>query len=189
MLSGCRPLAPADLATLYDTPATPTPARIRSELLTGLPDPAIGEFLRHAGQDPDSPLVLAGIRHLGGAYAQNAKARQPGDPLSRQADGPGAIGHTSAPYLLDLVGYAATPEADAAIRGCQQTMTAALASWTSGTTLPSFADPGVDTARRAFPAAVRRRLAAVKRRYDPGDVLLTSFPCHLNEAGSQEAEA
>lgn len=192
LFSGCRPLAPADLATLHDTPATPTPSRIRSELLTSLPDAAIGEFLRHAGQHPDSPLILAEIRHLGGTYAHlvpEPKARQPGDPPSGQADGRGPISHTGAQYLLELVGHAANPEADAAIRGCQQNVAAALAPWTTGTTLPSFADPGTDTARLAFPAAVRRRLAAVKRRYDPGDVLLTSFPYHLNAAGSEEVKA
>ncbi len=164
LFSSCRPLAPADLAALSGAPATPLPARMSSELLTDLPDAAIGELLGHVGRGSGSPLMLAEIRHLGGAFAAQPPGRH------------GAIGQTGALYQLELVGFPATSEADEEIRAHQRAVAAALAPWTTGTMLPSFAPPPADAAR-VFPEATRRRLAGVKRRYDPGDVLRTSFPC------------
>ena len=52
---------------------------------------------------------------------------------------------------------------------------AALSPWTTGTTLPSFADSATDPSR-LFTPATRQRLAGVKRRYDPANVFCTSFP-------------
>ncbi len=164
LFSSCRPLAPADLAALSGAPATPLPARMSSGLLADLPDAAIGELLGHVGQGTGSPLMLAEIRHLGGAFAAQPPGRH------------GAIGQTGALYQLELVGFPATSEADEEIRAHQRAVAAALAPWTTGTMLPSFAPPPADAAR-VFPEATRRRLAGVKRRYDPGDVLRTSFPC------------
>jgi hypothetical protein len=66
---------------------------------------------------------------------------------------------------------------------------ASLIPWITGTTVLSFADPGSDTARVAFPAQTRRRLAAVKRRHDPADALHTSFRRHLTAAGAEAVEA
>lgn len=160
----CRPIAPADLSTLAGVPSAPRPTRVRCELLSELPDAAVSAFLRYA-PDPGSPQLAAEIRHLGGAYAQ------PG------GDGhQGAIGRTDARYLVEFAGHAAPAEADTAIRGCQAEAGSALAPWATGTILPGFADPSsAADLGRAFPADVRRRLATVKRRYDPGCVLRTSF--------------
>ena len=164
IFNGCRPLAPADLGNLWNAPTTPLPGRIRSELLTGLPDEAIGELLRLAGRDADSPIMLAQLRHLGGALAQ--------DP----PDGGGAIGHCGAAYQLELLGMAPTPQADQAVRDRQHAISDALARWTTGTIMPGFAELPEDTAERVYPAATRRRLRRVKARYDPDGVLLSSFP-------------
>jgi FAD/FMN-containing dehydrogenase len=162
MVNACRPLTAADLANLWNVPAAPIPTRIRGELLSGLPDEAIGELLRLAGQDPRSPIMLAGVRHLGGKLAQ--------DPL----DG-GAIGRCEAPYQLEMLGLAVTPEADQAIQHNQHAITTALAPWTTGMTLPGFAQPPLDTAERVYPTATRDRLRRVKDRYDPNGIILPSF--------------
>jgi FAD/FMN-containing dehydrogenase len=162
MFNGCRPLAPADLANLWNAPAAPMPSRIRCELLTSLPDEAIGELLRLAGSDPGSPIMLAQLRHLGGALAH--------DP-----PGGGAIGHCDAAYQLELLGMAPTPQADKTVRDHQHAVISALAPWTAGTVLPGFADLPDDNAERVYPAATRERLRRVKARYDPGGVLLPSF--------------
>ena len=163
MVNACRPLTPADLANLWNAPATPMPSRIRCELLSSLPDEAIGELLRLAGQHPNSPIMLAEVRHLGGAFAQDP-------PVG------GAIGRCDAPYLLELLGLATTPQVDQAVRRSQHAVTAALAPWTTGMILPGFAEPPEDTAERVYPPATRDRLRRVKARYDPGGVLLPSFP-------------
>ena len=164
LVNACRPLTPADLGNLWNVPGTPIPSRIRGELLNGLPDEAVGELLGLAGQDPRSPLAMAEVRHLGGMFAQ--------DP-----PGGGAIGRCEAPYLLESLGLAETPEADEAVRHTQQALSAALGPWTTGMTLPGFAQPPQDTAKRVYPPATRDRLRRVKDRYDPGGVILPSFPC------------
>lgn len=151
------------MASLWNTPTTPSPSRIRCELLSSLPDEAIGELLRLAGQNPASPIMMAGIRHLGGAFAH--------DP-----PGGGAIGSCDAPYLLELLGLAATPQADEAVQDNQQAITAALAPWTTGMILPGFAELPEDTAERVYPPATRDVLRRVTTRYDPDSVLLPSFP-------------
>jgi FAD/FMN-containing dehydrogenase len=164
MVNACRPLTAADLANLWNVPDTPIPARIRGELLSSLPDEAIGELLRLAEQDPESPIMMAEVRHLGGMLAQ--------DP----PDG-GAIGRCEAPYQLELLGLAAIREADETVRHRQGAISAALAGWTTGMILPGFAKPPEDTAERVYPPATRERLRRVKDRYDPDGVILSSFPC------------
>ena len=71
MVNAGRPLTAADLGNLWNVPSTPTPSRIRGELLSGLPDRALGELTRLAGQDPESPIMMAEVRHLGGMLAQD----------------------------------------------------------------------------------------------------------------------
>jgi FAD/FMN-containing dehydrogenase len=164
MLNACRPLTSADLGNLWNIPGTPMPSRVRGELLNGLPDEAIGALLRLAGQDPESPIMMAELRHLGGMFAQ--------DP-----PGGGAIGRRAAPYQLELLGRAVTREADETVRRNQHAVSAALSPWTTGMTLPGFAIPPEDTAERVYPPATRERLRRVKDRYDPGGVILPSFPC------------
>jgi hypothetical protein len=51
----------------------------------------------------------------------------------------------------------------------------AMTPWTTGTTLPSFADPGTDPASRVFGPATLQRLAEIKHRYDPSNVFSTTF--------------
>jgi hypothetical protein len=163
MVNACRPLTPADLGNLWNVPAARMPARIRGELLSSLSDEAIGELLRLAGQDPESPLAMAEVRHLGGAFAH--------DP------GSGAIGRCEEPYLLESLGLAETPQADETVRHAQHVLSAALGPWITGMTLPGFAEPPEDTAERVYRLATRDRLRRVKDRYDPGHVILPSFPC------------
>lgn len=165
LASTLRPLSVADLSTLNGAPAPPMPTRIRSELLTHLPGAAVREFAAQTGPATGSPLLVAEIRHLGGAYAQPPQ----------HSGGPGAIGHTDAQFLIELVAVTPGQQADAAARGYQNTVLAALSPWTTGTTLPSFADSATDPSR-LFSPATRQRLADVKHRYDPASVFCASFP-------------
>jgi hypothetical protein len=166
LVNSLRPLSVADVGALFGPPIPPAPLRIGSRLLTHLPGAALREFVAKTGPASGSPLQMAQIRHLGGAFAQPAQ----------QSGGPGAIGHTDAQFLIELVAIAPSQEADAAARGFEGSIFAALSPWTTGTTLPSFADPGTDPAELVFSPAALQRLAAVKHRYDPSNVLCTSFP-------------
>jgi hypothetical protein len=162
MVNAGRPLTAADLGNLWNVPSTPTPSRIRGELLSGLPDRALGELTRLAGQDPESPIMMAEVRHLGGMLAQ--------DPPDA-----GAIGCCAEPYLLESLGLAVTPGTDEAVRHAQQALSAALEPWTTGMTLPGFAEPPQDTADRVYPPATRDQLRRLKDRYDPNGVILSSW--------------
>ncbi len=160
LVDNCRPLRPAGLATLHGVPTVPLPARIPSTLLGSLPPATIGRLVDQV-TPADAPLIAVELRHLGGAYA-------------RPRPDHGATGAIAAPYLLELVGLAPTPEADHQVGAYHQQVSDALAEWTAGTTLANFADPAAEC-HRVFDAATRDRLAAAKRRYDPADVLHTSF--------------
>jgi FAD/FMN-containing dehydrogenase len=162
MVNACRPLTAADLGNLWNNPGTPMPSRIRSELLSGLPDRALGELIRLAGQDPESPIMMAEVRHLGGVLAQ--------DPPDA-----GAIGYCAEPYLLESLGLAVTPGTDEAVRHAQHALSATLEPWTTGMTLPGFAEPPQDTAERVYPPATRDQLRRLKDRYDPNGVILSSW--------------
>jgi hypothetical protein len=166
LVSSLRPLSVADVGALFGPPVPPVPLRNRAELLTSLPGAAVREFVAQTGPASGSPLQMAQIRHLGGAFARP----------TQQSGGTGAIGHTEAQFLIELVAIAPSQEADAAARDFEGSVLAALSPWTTGTTLPSFADPGTDPASRVFSPAARQRLADVKHRYDPADVFCTSFP-------------
>jgi hypothetical protein len=166
LVNSLRPLSVADVGALFGPPVPPNSLRIGSRLLTDLPGAAVREFVAKTGPASGSPLQMAQIRHLGGAFARSAQ--QPG--------GPGAIGHTDAQFLIELVAIAPSQEADAAARDFEDSVFAALSPWTTGTTLPSFADPGTDPASRVFSPATLQRLAEVKHRYDPSNVFCTSFP-------------
>jgi hypothetical protein len=54
-------------------------------------------------------------------------------------------------------------------------MLAALSLSMADTTLPGFADPATDPSR-LFILETQQRLANVKHRYDPANVICTSFP-------------
>lgn len=166
LVSSLRPLSVADIGALFGPAVPPAPLRIRSELLTSLPGTAVRELVARIGPASGSPLQLAQVRHLGGAFAQ--PAQQPG--------GAGVIGRTDAQFLVELTAITPGQEADVAARGYEQSVLAALSPWTTGTTLPSFADPGTDPASRVFRPATLQRLAGVKHRYDPANVFRASFP-------------
>jgi hypothetical protein len=165
VLNTWRALTAADLGNLSNNPGTPMPTRMRGELLSDLPDEALGELFRLSGQDADTPTTMPFVRHLGGMLAQDSP------------DG-GAINRCEAPYLLELLGLAETPQADQAIRHGQHAISTALAPWSTGNTLPAFAVPLEDTAERLYPPATRDRLRSVKDRYDPDGVIPLSFPLH-----------
>ena len=172
LLDTCRPLSPADLVTLLAAPAAPLPSRIRSALLHQLPEAAISEFLRHIMPGSGSPLVVE-VRHLGGAYADPAGGYP--DPSAGRMNGAGAIGHTSAQFLVELASMIPAPEADAGARAFQETAIGALGPWSTGMTLPGFAPPPAD-AGQVFTAETQLRLAEVKHRYDPAGIIRSSFP-------------
>ena len=81
-------------------PEPPVPGVGHHGVLSELPDEAIDAFYEAAGPESDSPLLLAELRHLGGALARPAENGGALDKLDaefvmlahRDADGPGDEG-------------------------------------------------------------------------------------------------
>jgi FAD/FMN-containing dehydrogenase len=152
-------LSYTDLDLVFHDPADPVPAAEACELLTGLPEPAIARLLEVAGPGADTPLLVVGLRHLGGALAR--------PPAVEGAGGP-----RDAAYLLQTVGVLAGPHASE-VPAAAAAVRSAMSPWSTGNTFVNFhGTPGDDADRaRAWPAATYDRLRDVKRRYDPQDLL------------------
>ena len=110
---------PVALSRLHNDPEEPMPALTEHRLLAELPAEAVDAFLAVAGPDSGSRLMMAEIRHLGGA-------------LGRVRPGHGALASLEAGYLLFGGGVAATPEMVAGLQTALPLFKAALAEWDAG---------------------------------------------------------
>jgi hypothetical protein len=156
-----RPLRVGELDRLRFEPSAPSPIRMRADLLLDLQPATVDALVAAADPVNGSPLGLVEVRHLGGA-------------LALADDGHGAVDHVDAPFLVEALGFAATPHLDASIASHQQRLATALDPWRTTLGIPSFADPERDGGR-VFDTNTMLRLQEVKRRYDPGAVLRPSF--------------
>ncbi|MDP9867569.1 FAD-binding oxidoreductase [Streptosporangium brasiliense] len=147
----------AELGGICAEPTDPSPGMGHTELLTGLDD-AVAQVLLSR---PIDPLLSVQIRHLGGA-------------LARSAEGGGACGHLTEPYLLHTLGIPATAEVTAALGARQSEIDAALAPHVSGRRPHTFLSPG-DSAATAFPGDVLARLREIKRARDPHGVFRSNY--------------
>ncbi|TQF65439.1 FAD-binding oxidoreductase [Rhodococcus spelaei] len=150
----------SDVGSIHADPTEPMPGAERSMLLRELPVEAIDEFLATVGPVGGLPLVFAEIRALGGA-------------LSRDAEVPNAVAGRDAAFSLFAVGVLAPPIADA-VPGALDSVLAAMEPWGTGGSLMNFAgtatDEHADRVRAAWAPQTRRRLTAVRDRFDPQGV-------------------
>jgi FAD/FMN-containing dehydrogenase len=152
-------LAPTDLDRVYQDPDHPVPAREGGLLLERLSPGAIRAVLELAGPGVASPLLLVGLRHLGGA-------------LARPPAVPDAVCTRDAAFLLQTVGVLAGPHA-ADVPAATAAVQRALAPYSTGRTAVNFHGTPGDAAdrARAWTPEVYDRLRAVKQRHDPAGVL------------------
>jgi FAD/FMN-containing dehydrogenase len=147
------------IGSIHNDPVRPVPLYERSAHLRDLDEDVVDALVYQAGPDSTCPLQLVELRHLGGA-------------LSRPADPPNAVGHRDAGFLLYLAGVA-TAEAAPVVDGYARSIMERTAAWQTGGTAPNFLgaqDAAPDRVRAAYDAADYRRLVAVKRAYDPGNM-------------------
>ncbi|WP_436491847.1 FAD-binding oxidoreductase [Actinokineospora sp. HUAS TT18] len=151
---------PQEVLATHMDPDEPVPAQGDHFLLTGLGDDAIDEFVRVFGSD--SPLVMAGLRQLGGKLAE-------------PAPNGGALDHLPAPYLYSGAGIPLDADVSAVIHDHLELARAALSPWDSGKTAPTFIESPDQPQGHLTPEAVAR-VDAVRARLDPkglfrGDVM------------------
>jgi methenyltetrahydromethanopterin cyclohydrolase len=105
----------------------------------------------------------------------SVELRQLGGAVGRPTPGQGAVGHFDAAYAMYAVGIAPVPPAKQAVLAAIGTVTAALEQHRSATSYINFHERPTDPAD-VYPSTVHRRLAELKRWYDPTDVIRSNHP-------------
>jgi FAD/FMN-containing dehydrogenase len=133
-------------------------------LLREIGEDGAGALLRAVGEGSGSPLVVAGLRQLGGAYAVP-------DPAG------GALHHLDARYSYAGSGVPAGPVTpDALVRHCAR-VREALRPWDTGRTVPSFVERYEQPQRHLDPEQVAR-LDRVRARVDPAGLFRDDIAPH-----------
>ncbi|MET9445137.1 FAD-binding oxidoreductase [Streptomyces sp. NPDC006610] len=149
------------LDRIYMEPQDPLPARESCALLADLPPEAVRAFLHEVGpENPDCPLVVAEIRHMGGA-------------LSRPPRVEDAICARDSAYFLETVAIVPSPPEAEAVERATRSLHEAMAPYGTGHTMVNIhGAPGDETDRaRAWTPAHYARLRHAKSAYDPADLL------------------
>jgi FAD/FMN-containing dehydrogenase len=153
---------PVALSRLHNDPEDPTPALTEHRLLAELPAEAVDGFLAVAGPGSGSTLLMAEIRHLGGA-------------LARVRPGHGALASLEAAYMFFGIGLAATPEMVAGLEAELPRFKAAMAEWDAGRGYLNFEERSVDS-RSFYDEVTHRHLTRVKTQVDPEHVFAANHP-------------
>jgi hypothetical protein len=158
-------IPPDALLRLHGDPEEPTPAVSTHRTLAALPRDGVEAFVATAGPGSGSPLVLAELRQLGGA-------------LARRPERHGALPMLDGAFLA-IAGTMA-PDEPTATAGLAHAdaVTGALAPWSTGRPYLNFAHEfgGPTDIRAAYDAPAYRRLAALRARLDPDQLLHPSHP-------------
>jgi FAD/FMN-containing dehydrogenase len=154
-------VAPAALSYIHNDPEEPMPGLSTHRLLGRLPAEAIDAFVAAVGPESDSPLLIAELRHLGGA-------------LATSAPGHGALGRLEGEYALFGAGLAATPEMIAALEASLPAFADAMAPWDAGRRYLNFEENTVEPGR-FFDDVTHRRLLRIRERVG-GGMLVSNHP-------------
>ncbi len=157
-----------DLTRIAMDPEPPVPGLGHHAVLNELPDDAIDAFVGVSGPDSGSPLLVAELRHLGGA-------------LGRPAENGGAMDKLDGEYLLLGIGMLMDPAMREPITGALDGLTDAMRSWAAPGGYFNYAERPCDV-DAILPAATCERLAHVKRSWDPDDLILANHAVALATA-------
>jgi FAD/FMN-containing dehydrogenase len=147
------------LCRIHMDPEQPVPGLGHHQVIRELPDEAIDAFADLAGPDSGTPLLLTELRQLGGA-------------LGRPDNG-GALSHVDADFVMFGVGLPMTPELGEAIEGRLDRFDDAMRAWAAKGAYFNFAERPCD-ADAILPPETCARLAEVKRRYDPDNMIVAN---------------
>jgi hypothetical protein len=161
-------ISAAGLCRIHMDPEQPVPGRGHHRPIRELPDEAIDAFVGLVGPDSGSPLVMAEIRHLGGALGRP-------DP-----DG-GALSHLDAAYVMLGIGVPITHELGEAIEDRLESLGEAMDPWAAEGGYFNFAERPCN-ANAILPADVCTRLAEVKHRWDPDGTIVAGHPAAMEAA-------
>jgi FAD binding domain len=158
----------AGLCRIHMDPENPVPGHGHHSVLRELSDEAIDAFVGVAGAGSGSPLLLAELRHLGGALGRP-------DP-----DG-GALSHLNAAFTLFAIGMVMSPEMGEAVDAGLDRLHETMEPWAADGGYFNFADRPCDT-DAILPPDVCARLGEVKRKWDPDSRIIGNHAVSLDAA-------
>ena len=158
----------AGLSRIHMDPEQPVPALGHHAVIPELTDEAIEAFYGAVGPQAGSPLLLAELRHIGGA-------------LGRPADDAGALDHLDGDFVMLGLGMKISPEMGQAVAGALDELHETMAPWASEGGYFNFAERPSDV-EAILPAETCRRLGEVKRRWDPDGIVRANHMLALEPA-------
>jgi hypothetical protein len=146
-------------------PEPPVPALGHHRLLVELPDDAISAFVDVAGPESGAPLLLAELRHLGGAFR-------------RPAENGGALEKLDGEFLMLGAGMLMDLALREPIDGTLDKLAEAMNPWAAERGYFNYAERPCEV-DALLPAETCARLAQVKRSWDPDDLILANHAVAL----------
>jgi FAD binding domain len=156
------------LSKIHMDPEQPVPGLGHHALIGELPDEAVDAFVSVAGSDAGSPLLVAELRHIGGAFA-------------RASEGAGALASLDGEFAMLGVGLPMSPEIAQAIDRHLDLLAEEMAPWKTPGGYFNFAERPCPV-QEILPAEICARLAEVKRRFDPDGMILANHPLAASPA-------
>jgi hypothetical protein len=159
----------APLSRIHMDPEEPVPGLGHHALIRELSDAAIEAFVSAAGPESGSPLLLAELRHVGGA-------------LGRAPEDAGALSKLDAKFVMFGIGMPMTPELGDAIGRHLDHLHDTMRPWgTDGGGYLNFAERPCDI-DAILPPDTCTRLSEVKRRWDPTGMIQANHALSLTSA-------
>jgi FAD/FMN-containing dehydrogenase len=149
-------------------PEPPVPGLGHHSVLGELSGEAMDAFYEVAGPESDSPLLLAELRHLGGA-------------LARPAENGGALDKLDGEFVMLGIGMLMDPAMRDPVTGQLDKMADGLKPWTLEGGYFNYAERPCDV-DAILPPETCERLAHVKRRWDPDDLIRANHSVALATA-------
>jgi hypothetical protein len=156
------------LSRIHMDPEVPVPGLGHHAVLRELSDEAIDAFVGAAGPESGSPLLLAELRHAGGA-------------LGRPAENGGALLKLDGAFAMLGIGMLMTPELGEAIDRHLDHLHDTMEPWAADGGFFNFAERPCDV-DAILPAETCSRLAEVKRRWDPDGMIVANHMLSLATA-------
>jgi hypothetical protein len=148
------------LSRIAMDPEPPVPGLGHHATLSELPDEALDAFVEVAGPETDSPLLLAELRHMGGA-------------LGRAPDGAGALDKLDAEYVMLGIGMLMDPAMRAPIEGQLDKLHDAIGPWAADGGYYNYAERPCDV-EAILPEETCNRLSHVKKSWDPDNRIVAN---------------
>jgi FAD binding domain len=156
------------LNTIHMDPAQPVPALGHHMLIKELPDEAIDAFVEEADPGAGSPLLLAFLRHGGGAVRE-------------APEGAGALAMVDAAFAMNAVGVPTTPELGEEITRHLDHLHDTMEPWAASGGFLNMAERPAPL-EEILPPDTCARLADVKRSWDPGGRIQANHEISLTPA-------